>query len=142
VRRVFIAFCFLLCTNAYAEWATPTAAEIANKCKYTENPKSKFALCDAVVKGYVDGYKRGVARGLRSGFIFDKKNLDTSRGIADTFARIAIVTPQATCLPEAATTEQIEIVLVNYVDLHPKRGNDPYPTVLSDAIEDYFCPVR
>lgn len=137
--------CAALCMDsARAEWATPTASEMAQSCNLARdtpaNTQKKFALCSMLIKGFTDGYRRGANKGMRTAFTADQANLATTQGIDDLVRRITAIRPRAECIPQAATTEQIEIVFVNYVKEHPSFSHIEYPSVLSGAIEEYFCP--
>lgn len=145
-KLCFVVLGLVTAGVAQAEWNMPTAGEMAKACRTNKDTadgaRTHFALCSTIVKGFMDGYRRGAARGLRTGFTGDAKNLATIQGVSDAQNRIAVLGPRASCLPAVATTDQVEQVLLNYVESHPTALRHPYPEVLSDAIEEYFCPDR
>lgn len=137
----------LISANTHAEWKTSAASELATACKSNRRGNEQevrvhFSLCSMPIKGFLDGYKRGAAKGLLTAFIDDRKNLATTEGINDLQNRIGILRRRSECFPPSATTEQVEEVFLNFLRKHSNRAADPYPDVLSDSIEEYFCPTN
>lgn len=145
-KKLLSIFVLAIVTPAHAEWKTPTAGEVSELCKLErtnqEDSRTRFALCSMPIKGFIDGYKRGAAKGMRTAFIEDAKNLATVQGIQDLQNRASVLRARSECMPPAATADQVEQVFINFVRQHPELKNSEYPAVLSDAIEEYFCPAR
>jgi hypothetical protein len=138
-----IAFYFILtcawCVQASAATSF-TAGDVENSCKPIALSQPNDKYCLTLIHGYVDGMRSGANRGLRTAFIQDEKNLETTQGIDDVRLRISRLRSQAACIPSQATVKQVADVFLKYVAAHPSRRNEPYQEVLLDAMESHYCP--
>jgi hypothetical protein len=147
MRTAIIALLFCFCSAALAQ-LTPTqgatAGDMALACTLKNGKDAEQArylyMCLLPIKGFTDGYKRGVANGVRTSFLSDSANLATIQGIDNAQIRTGLARKKAECMPPVATIEQIAEVFVHYIEAHPTTAGAAYATPLGDAIEGYFCP--
>jgi hypothetical protein len=120
-----------------------SASDLEPSCKSAAIGNSKGgAPCIMVIDGFVNGYMAGAKRGVRTAFLEDPQNLESTQGVADATARVTRLYPKATCFPALGTTKQVADVFVTFLSVHPDRRKQHYGQVLTDAVESYFCPGR
>ena len=125
--------------------AVPTAGQLADRCKLSlqsEPPPLAVAACTFVIQGYMAGFRDGATRGLRTAFVDDPQNLQTTKGVEDVTGRIDALRPKAQCVERSATIEQVTATFIVYVDSHPAERSLPYSQALENAFEAYFCGAR
>ncbi len=128
--------------NAVAEDGSLDAATLVGACKLMTSGKSTNAgvdsICIFAIKGFVDGFKSGVNKGLSTALINDKQAAHTVKGIKDLTNRIDAVRSLAYCAPASTTYGDFIRNYLDFMGRNPQRMSEDYKATLLDSIENKF----
>lgn len=145
-KKLLIALVAAVSLNAAAIAAEDnkgTAFLLADACRQMlERPDRADALaytCVFKIEGFIQGYRQGTSRGALVALTHSAGAQDILKGIADLRGRLDIIRPDARCLPENAGVTEVLPVFMDYYAANLKRMQEPYGSVLRDAVEQHFC---
>ena len=142
MRNLFIAT--LIWAAAPAQAQITTAGGMAKACaeltRGNAGDSTQQVSCAASMNGFLAGWRAGVNRGIRAGFIQDAQNLATTKGIKDVQERTSAVRWGAECVTDADIGFEPFIArYVSYVVARPDLASVSFDKVLVEMIEQTIC---
>jgi hypothetical protein len=144
VKKLALLLTMAFSSAVNAQTPSTTAGAVALNCARVV-PGMKIdngasAMCVVQLSAFLNGWRAGADRGARTGLINDKAAEATVQGISDLQTRVAKLRPIARCMSDQVNYFDLARDLVAYVQRNPELASKPYSVVLTDMIQDSYCP--